>query len=62
MSRPVRRDEIVDYQTYGETCEAFRAEVMAEKAKRRVHLGEYLTFLFENTLTMRYQAKGPSGA
>jgi hypothetical protein len=28
---------------------------MAAKAARRVHVGEYLTFLFENTLTIRYQ-------
>jgi hypothetical protein len=28
---------------------------MAAKAVRRVHLGEYLTFLFENAATVRYQ-------
>src|SRR5258706_10506883 len=28
---------------------------MASKARRRVHLGEYLTLLFENHLTVRYQ-------
>jgi hypothetical protein len=28
---------------------------MAAKAARRVHVGEHLTFLFENTLTIRYQ-------
>lgn len=28
---------------------------MAAKALRRVHIGEYLTLLFENHLTMRYQ-------
>ncbi len=29
--------------------------MFAEKAPRRVHIGEYLTLLFENHLTVRYQ-------
>src|SRR5207249_4814856 len=33
----------------------FRAEVMKAKDARRVHVGEYLTLLFENNLTVRYQ-------
>ena len=53
--KPVERTEIVDYVTYDEGRDAFRDEVMAAKARRRVHLGEYLTLLFENHLTVRYQ-------
>ena len=53
--KPVERKEIIDYVTYQEEREALRAEVMAAKALRRVHIGEYLTLLFENHLTMRYQ-------
>ncbi|HAM54596.1 MAG TPA: DUF3501 domain-containing protein [Candidatus Rokubacteria bacterium] len=53
--RPVRREEIVDYETYSEGREAFRARVLEVKRARRVHLGESLTLLFENTLTIRYQ-------
>lgn len=51
----VERNEIVDYQTYEETRQAFRAEVLKVKAPRRVHIGENLTLLFENHLTIRYQ-------
>jgi hypothetical protein len=51
----VERNEIVDYATYGDRREPFRAEVMKVKAARRVHLGEHLTFLFENHTTVRYQ-------
>jgi hypothetical protein len=51
----VRRDEIVDYQTYEDDREAMRRDAMAVKAPRRIHLGGYLTFLFENHDTMRYQ-------
>ena len=53
--KPVERTEIVDYVTYDEGRDAFRDEVMAAKAKRRLHLGEYLTLLLENHLTARYQ-------
>jgi len=53
--KPVGRSEIVDYVTYEEIRNQFRAEVMKAKALRRVHVGEYLTFLFENPLTVRYQ-------
>jgi hypothetical protein len=34
-----------------------RAEVLAIKAARRVHVGGVLTFLFENTATIRYQVQ-----
>ena len=53
--KPVERGEITDYVTYEEQRDALRAQVMAAKAVRRVHIGEYLTLLFENHLTVRYQ-------
>ena len=51
----VQRADILDYQTYSEQRDRIRTEAMAAKAVRRVHLGEYLTFLFENRTTIRYQ-------
>ena len=51
----VRREEIIDYQTYSETRDEIRKEVMRIKAPRRIHLGQYLTFLFENHETIKYQ-------
>ena len=53
--RPVSRADLVDYQTYEDTRDDFRRQAMAVKAARRVHVGPYLTLLFENTLTIRYQ-------
>lgn len=53
--RKVRRDEIVDYQTWADRREQELPRVLAIKKPRRVHVGEYLTFLFENTDTVRYQ-------
>ena len=51
----VHRSENLDFLTYGEQRDRIRAEAMAAKALRRVHLGEHLTFLFENHTTIRYQ-------
>ena len=51
----VQRSELLDFLTYGEQRDRIRAEAMAAKALRRVHLGEHLTFLFENHTTIRYQ-------
>jgi len=54
MARLERKD-ILDYVTYAEQRDAIRASAMAAKALRRVHLGQHLTFLFENLETIRYQ-------
>ena len=53
--KTVQRNEIVDYQTYNENREEIRRQAMELKEARRVHLGKYLTFLFENHDTVRYQ-------
>jgi hypothetical protein len=52
---PLERKDILDFMTYCEQREGIRASAMAAKALRRVHLGEHLTFLFENRETIRYQ-------
>ena len=53
--KPVLREEIVDYETYGENRDPFRQKIMAVKAVRRIHVGDHLTFLFENHDTILYQ-------
>jgi hypothetical protein len=53
--KTVQRNEIVDYVTYQETREAFQKEVFVAKERRRIHLSDCFTFLFENALTIRYQ-------
>ncbi len=55
--RKVRRDEILDLETYEEERDELRRAVMALKEPRRVHLGAHLTFLFENADTVRYQVQ-----
>lgn len=53
--RKVLREELLDHRTYGDARDALRAEAMEQKGRRRIHLGEHLTFLFENADTIRYQ-------
>ena len=53
--RKVHRSELADYQTYNDTREASRAAILEVKRPRRVHVGPWLTFLFENAETIRYQ-------
>ena len=55
--KKVQRSELLDFVTYGEQRDRIRASAMAAKDLRRVHLGEYLTFLFENHETTRYQVQ-----
>jgi len=53
--RQPRREEILDLSTYEQARAEIRPAVMEAKRRRRVHLGDRLTFLFENTATIRYQ-------
>ncbi|KAG1648750.1 Rubrerythrin-1 [Nymphon striatum] len=55
VSRLVGRDDIVDYATYNDTREEQRPAILREKKKRRIHIHEHLTLLFENRDTLRYQ-------
>jgi len=54
-SHHVNRSEIIDYQTYEDHRVEIRREIFETKKHRRIHLGENLTFLFENHETIRYQ-------
>lgn len=55
--KPVERSEILDYVTYDEQREQLRASALAAKRSRRLQLGEFFTFLFENRETVRYQVQ-----
>ena len=51
----VTRQEILDYVTYEEQREKFRNKILKVKELRRINVGGVLSFLFENTETVRYQ-------
>ena len=42
-------------EAYAKARKDFRAKVIAHKKPRSVHLGEHVTLLFEDELTIRYQ-------
>ena len=51
----VTRQEILDYVTYEEQRDKLRKKIMKIKNLRRINVGGVLSFLFENTDTVRYQ-------
>ena len=51
----VELSDILSLESYEQRREALRQLVLEVKRPRRVHLAGVLTFLFENTLTVRYQ-------
>ncbi|MGB8634604.1 MAG: DUF3501 family protein, partial [Rhodanobacteraceae bacterium] len=49
------RDDLLSLEAYSEQRNDFRAHVMAHKKPRNVRVGDHLTFLFEDRLTIQYQ-------
>ena len=55
--RKVKRSDVLDYKTYNDRRDEYRKRILDEKAKRRIHVGQDLTFLFESTDTILYQVQ-----
>jgi hypothetical protein len=53
----ISRDSLMTLEAYARTRKEFRAKVIAHKKPRTVHLGEHVTLIFEDALTMRYQVQ-----
>jgi uncharacterized protein DUF3501 len=53
----ISRDSLMTLEAYAKARKDFRAKVIAHKKPRTVHLGEHLTLIFEDELTMRYQVQ-----
>ena len=51
----IARESLLTLEAYAKQRPAFRACVLAHKKPRTVPLGEHLTLLFEDELTIRYQ-------
>ena len=54
---PVNREKLLSLEAYARERNAFRARVMEHKKRRSVALGEHVTLLFEDELTIRYQVQ-----
>ena len=53
----ITRESLQTLETYARDRKKFRARVLEHKKPRTVHLGEHLTLLFEDELTIRYQVQ-----
>jgi len=51
------RDSLMTLEAYAKARKDFRAKVMAHKKARKAHLGEHVTLIFEDELTIRYQVQ-----
>ena len=51
----IARDSLLSLEAYARSRNEFRARVIAHKKDRTVHLGEHVTLIFEDELTIRYQ-------
>jgi hypothetical protein len=55
MSRKLTMDDIADLRAYERERDDFRRQVIALKKRRRVHVGPFITVVFENRDTIRFQ-------
>lgn len=53
----IARDSLMTLEAYSKVRLDYRARVIAHKKPRTVPLGEHLTLIFEDELTMRYQVQ-----
>ena len=53
----ITRESLMTLEAYAKARKDFRAKVIAHKKNRTVHLGEHVTLMFEDTLTIRYQVQ-----
>lgn len=52
---PIARESLLTLEAYARCRKEFRERVMAHKKPRKVFLGDHLTLIFEDELTIRYQ-------
>ncbi len=53
----IKRENLLPLEVYARERSAFRAKIIEHKKNRSVRLGENLTLLFEDELTIRYQVQ-----
>ena len=51
----ISRDSLLTLEAYAKQRPEFRARVLAHKKNRTVRLGDHITLIFEDELTVRYQ-------
>ncbi len=51
----ISRDSLMSLEAYARARPDFRAKAIAHKRLRTVHIGDHVTLLFEDEMTIRYQ-------
>ena len=55
MSRKLKREDLWSLEEYARERAGFRAQVMAHKKNRQIHIGPNVTLYFEDRMIMQYQ-------
>jgi len=53
----LNRSSLMSLEEYATRRSSFRTEVMEHKKNRKIYLGEHVTLLFEDALTVQYQVQ-----
>lgn len=53
----ISRESLMSLETYAKQRPEFRKQVIEHKKHRSVHLGNHVTLLFEDEMTLRYQVQ-----
>ena len=53
----ISRDSLMTLEAYAKARKEFRARVLAHKKHRTLHVGDHVTLVFEDELTIRYQVQ-----
>ena len=53
----ISADSLLSLEAYSRERNAYRSRVIAHKKLRTVHLGDHVTLIFEDELTIRYQVQ-----
>jgi hypothetical protein len=53
----IARDSLLTLEAYAKERPAFRARAVEHKRRRTAHIGDHVTLLFEDELTIRYQVQ-----
>lgn len=55
--QPLKSSDLLSLEAYAKQRADFRARVLAHKRDRKVRVGEHVTLLFEDRLTIQYQVQ-----
>ena len=55
LMKKITRESLMSLEAYAKARKVFRANAIVHKRLRTVHIGEHVTLLFEDEMTIRYQ-------